>query len=103
MIRNTVFMFYFILTFAFLCYGDKKMDKNDLKKLSYGTSYDEVINKFGEPDREIGCGFVIVGYEDKNSLIVLHFYTGGTLCGIWEEMNDGTEKIILPIKFPNEQ
>ena len=84
--------------------GDKAKSKTKdklekMRKLEKGTSYDKVVSIFGEPDEDLGSGLLIVGYVFEDSKLVLHFFTGDTLQGLWEIKNNGEKIIYIPLKL----
>ena len=88
----------FILLFIFFLLGMKKMNKLDeLRNLKKGTPYNEIIDKFGKPDLELGSGFTIIGYKFNDKVIVLHFMGGDRLLGLWEEKGEEVT-IYIPLE-----
>ena len=45
----------------------------EMRKIQRGTSYIDIVSRFGEPDEELGSGFLIVGYKFSESKLILHF------------------------------
>ena len=70
-----------------------------MRKIKKGTTYTEVVSLFGEPDEDLGSGLVIVGYDFPESQIVLHFFTGESLQGLWEIKKNGEKIIYIPLQL----
>lgn len=102
MIKKIILAFILLLSVIYLVRGGKKMEISKLekmRKLEKGTSYNKVVSIFGEPDEDLGSGLLIVGYVFEDSKLVLHFFTGDTLQGLWEIKNNGEKIIYIPLKL----
>jgi len=69
-------LFLALLIFVYNLFSQEKFMKNDKNRdnlilLKPYTLYEEIINKFGEPDAIIGSGFLIIQYNLGDMLYVL--------------------------------
>lgn len=101
MIKKFIFSTILSLSVALSSSGCEKMDGSKLekmRKIKKGTSYSEIVSAFGQPDEELGNGLLIVGYVFVESKMVLHFFTGESLQGLWEIKNNGEKTVYIPLE-----
>jgi len=78
-------LFLALLIFVYNLFSQEKFMKNDKNRdnlilLKPYTLYEEIINKFGEPDAVIGSGFLIIQYNLLDGRrIILNFGRGDML------------------------
>ena len=102
MTKKIVLIFIAILFSTKFFLGEKPMEESKIermRKIKKGTTYTEIVSLFGEPDEELGSGLVIVGYNFPESKIVLHFFTGESLQGLWEINKNGEKIIYIPLQL----
>lgn len=85
-------MFLFLVS----CQKEKQRKVSDFEFLKVGDLRTEILDKFGEPDDNIGSGLHIYVYniEDEKN-IVLNFSADDKLTKITLKSQDGIEKINL--------
>jgi hypothetical protein len=102
MTKKIVLIFIAILFSTNFFWGEKPMEESKIermRKIKKGTTYTEIVSLFGEPDEVLGSGLVIVGYNFPESQIVLHFFTGESLQGLWEIKKNGEKIIYIPLQL----
>ncbi|HCA19943.1 MAG TPA: hypothetical protein DEO40_04645 [Treponema sp.] len=102
MTKKIVLIFIAILFSTKFFWGVKPIEESKIermRKIKKGTTYTEIVSLFGEPDEELGSGLVIVGYNFPESQIVLHFFTGESLQGLWEIKKNGEKIIYIPLQL----
>ena len=102
MTKRLLLTFITLLFITKFLFGVKPMEQSKIermRKIKKGTSYTEIESLCGEPDEELGRGLLIVGYDFQDSQIVLHFFTGDTLQGLWEIKNSGEKIVYIPLKL----
>lgn len=102
MTKKIVLIFIAILFSTNFFLGEKPMEESKIermRKIKKGTTYTEIVSLFGEPDEVLGSGLVIVGYNFPESQIVLHFFTGESLQGLWEINKNGEKIIYIPLQL----
>ncbi|MBR5932903.1 MAG: hypothetical protein IK002_02840 [Treponema sp.] len=100
--NKKILSFIAMLFISQFLFGVKSMEQSTIEKmrqLKKGTTYSEVVSLFGEPDEELGSGLLIVGYNFSESQIVLHFFTGESLQGLWEIKSNGEKIIYIPLQL----
>lgn len=68
-----------------------------MRKIEEGTSYNQIVELFGEPDKVVGSGFLIVAYEFKDTTMVLNFMGNNKLQMLSEIKSNGEEKVYFPL------
>lgn len=94
-----VFFPYFIL-------GAENMKESKLsrmRKLDKGTSYNQIVDFFGEPDEVLGSGLLIISYSFDESKMILHFFTSNELQGLWEVKNNGEKIEYIPLELDGDK
>lgn len=102
MTKKIILIFISTLFITNFFWGVKPMEQSKIermRKIKKGTTYTEVVSLFGEPDEDLGSGLVIVGYDFPESQIVLHFFTGESLQGLWEIKKNGEKIIYIPLQL----
>jgi hypothetical protein len=72
-------------------------EREKILQLEKFTEYNDIVNRFGEPDAVIGSGFLIIQYTlNNNRKAILNFAGGGDgLLKLTELYGDKTKKIIF--------
>lgn len=89
-----------LISFACFVFSAENMKESKLskmRKLDKGTSYNQIVDSFGEPDEVLGSGLLIVSYTFDDSKLILHFFTGNKLQGLWEIKNSGEKIEYIPL------
>lgn len=91
-----------LISFACFVFSAENMKESKLskmRKLNKGTSYNQIVDSFGEPDEVLGSGLLIVSYTFDDSKLILHFFTGNKLQGLWEIKNSGEKIEYIPLRL----